>query len=340
MLKIVNRTVAGALLNRGYSEGEIADIVDHIDRQDTIEGAPHLRDADLPIFDCAFRPANGSRYIHYMGHIRMMAAVQPFLSGGISKTVNMPKDASADDIAHVYFEGWRSGLKCVAIYRDGSKRSQPLNTARDKKAGDEVAVAEAPVEERLPLRRRLPDVRHSITHKFSITGHDGYLTVGLYEDGEPGEVFLKMAKEGSTISGLMDTIGLMTSFALQYGVPLKFLVDKFSHTRFEPSGFTQNQDIPFAKSIVDYVFRWLGQAFLTGQKPAEAAQDTEAETIGLRAPGGDRVARIRGGSQNDPAELGYVGQEDAQPCANCGSIMVRAGACYLCRTCGESGGCG
>jgi len=341
-LKIVNRGVAGALQNRGYAEREISDIIEYIDQHDTIEGAPHLRDADLSIFDCAFRAANGVRYIHYMGHIRMMAAVQPFLSGGISKTVNMPKEATADEIANVYFEGWRSGLKCVAIYRDGSKRSQPLNTKKEKdgdaKAAIEVVV---PAEERLPLRRKLPDVRHSLTHKFSITGHDGYLTVGLYENGEPGEVFLKMAKEGSTISGLMDTIGLMTSFALQYGVPLKFLVDKFSHTRFEPSGFTQNQDIPFAKSIVDYVFRWLGQAFLTGQKTAEDTQETEAEAIGLRAPaGGERIVRLRGGSQADPAELGYVGQEDAPPCSNCGAIMVRAGACYLCRTCGESGGCG
>jgi ribonucleoside-diphosphate reductase alpha chain len=341
MLKIVNRTVAGALQNRGYAEREISDIVEYIDQHDTIEGAPHLRDADLPIFDCAFRPANGSRYIHYMGHIRMMAAVQPFLSGGISKTVNMPKEATADEIAQVYFEGWRSGLKCVAIYRDGSKRSQPLSTKKDGEGDGKTVAVAVPAEERLPLRRKLPDVRHSVTHKFSITGHDGYLTVGLYENGEPGEVFLKMAKEGSTISGLMDTIGLMTSFALQYGVPLKFLVDKFSHTRFEPSGFTQNPDIPFAKSIVDYVFRWLGTAFLTGQKAAEDTQETEAEAIGLRAPAvSERIVRIRGGSQAEPVELGYVGQEDAPPCANCGAIMVRAGACYLCRTCGESGGCG
>ena len=272
-----------------------------------------------------------------MGHIRMMGAVQPYLSGGISKTVNMPRESTADDIAKAYTEAWRIGLKSVAIYRDGSKRSQPLNT---KKKEEQIEVV-APPASREPARRKLSDVRESVTHKFSIAGHDGYLTVGLYEDRRPGEVFLKMAKEGSTISGLMDTIGLMTSFALQYGVPLKFLVDKFSHSRFEPAGFTQNPEIPFAKSIVDYVFRWLGQRFLTGEADAEDPQEVNTEAMGLRiVPTEQRVVPIRGGSALEPQVVRAPGFEDAPPCSHCGSVMVRAGACYACPTCGETGGCG
>jgi ribonucleoside-diphosphate reductase alpha chain len=326
VLKIVNNTVPGALRNRGYSERDVEAIVAHIDEHDTIEGAAALREEDLAIFDCAFPPARGTRAIPYMGHIHMMAAVQPFLSGGISKTVNMPKDASVGDVIDAYTTGWELGLKCLAIYRDGSKRSQPLSTAADAEAAEEAAV-----EAVAPRRHKLPDERKAITHKFSIAGHDGYLTVGLYEDGTPGEMFLKMAKEGSTISGLMDTVAIMTSIALQYGVPLKALVDKFSHTRFEPSGFTPNPEIPFAKSVTDYVFRWLGLTFLTSEQPTDA-QETEAETVGLTV-----VLTPRGGSRADAL---YVGQEDAPPCSNCGMIMFRAGACYVCNTCGETGGCG
>jgi len=334
VLKIVNRGVETALRNRGYGEDKIRRIVAYVDEHDTIEGAEDLESEDLAIFDCAFPASTGTRSIHYMGHIRMMAAVQPFLSGGISKTVNMPKTSTPEEIAQAYLESWKLGLKSVAIYRDGSKRSQPLNTQKQATAEKSAVSAEA-----RPLRRKLPDVRQSITHKFSIAGHDGYLTVGLYEDGRPGEVFLKMAKEGSTISGLMDTIGLMTSFSLQYGVPLKFLVDKFSHTRFEPSGFTQNPEIPFAKSIVDYVFRWLGQGFpASGEGIEEDPQETDAETIGLRAPSSDRLVAIRGGSLDEP--MAGTGREDAPPCTQCGSIMIRAGACYACATCGETGGCG
>jgi ribonucleoside-diphosphate reductase alpha chain len=337
VLKIVNRAVTPALRNRGYSEERIQEIVAYIESTDTIEGAPGLKDEDLAIFDCAFPAARGTRSIHYMGHIRMMGAVQPYLSGGISKTVNMPRDSTAEDIAKAYIESWRIGLKSVAIYRDGSKRSQPLST---KKKEEAVAQAALPAE-RSPARRKLSDVRESITHKFSIAGHDGYLTVGLYEDRQPGEVFLKMAKEGSTISGLMDTIGLMTSFALQYGVPLKFLVDKFSHSRFEPAGFTQNPEIPFAKSIVDYVFRWLGQRFLTGEADAEDPQETDTEAMGLRAVAAEpRVVPIRGGSGFEPSVVRAPGSADAPPCSNCGSLMVRAGACYACPSCGETGGCG
>jgi ribonucleoside-diphosphate reductase alpha chain len=328
LLKIVNRTVPSALQRLGYDEAARARIIEYIDENDTIEGSPDLRDEHLPIFDCAFPPARGGRSIHYLGHIRMMAATQPFLSGGISKTVNMPKDSTVDDIAEAYVEGWRLGLKSLAIYRDGSKRSQPLSTAAD--AGE---AKRAPLG---PVRRRLPDERQALTHKFSIAGHDGYLTVGLYEDGQPGEMFLKMAKEGSTISGLMDTIAIMTSTALQYGVPLKALVDKFSHSRFEPSGFTPNSEIPFAKSVTDYVFRWLGLRFLRDEPVVDDAQEQDPVAVGLERTS-ERVVPIRGGSQPDPA---YVGQEDAPPCASCGSIMTRAGTCYACRTCGETGGCG
>ena len=338
VFKIVNQTVSGALRNCRYDSAAVRAILDYIDQNDTIEGAPGLRDEHLPIFDCAFTPARGERSISYMGHIRMMAAVQPFLSGGISKTVNMPTESSIEDVLDAYTSGWEFGLKCLAIYRDGSKRSQPLSTKSDEDAVAEVAEIAAAALEAKPRRRKLPDQRNAITHKFSIVGHDGYLTVGLYDDGQPGELFLKMAKEGSTISGLMDTVAIMTSIALQYGVPLKALVDKFSHTRFEPSGFTPNPEIPYAKSVTDYVFRWLGLTFLTGETAVVAdEQETDAETVGLSV-----VPTPRGGSRADAASLSralYVGQTDSPPCMYCGTLMVRAGACYVCHTCGESGGC-
>jgi ribonucleoside-diphosphate reductase alpha chain len=334
VLKIVNNTVAGALRNLGYSEADIRAIVTHIDSTDGIEGAPSLRDEHLPVFDCAFPSRRGGRSIQYMGHVRMMAAVQPFLSGGISKTVNMPRDATVLDIAEAYVQGWKLGLKSLAIYRDGSKRTQPLTTR-----AEEPVPAAAPVVEPKPHRRKLPDVRQALTHKFSIAGHDGYITVGLYEDGQPGEMFLKMAKEGSTISGLMDSVAIMTSIALQYGVPLKALVDKFSHTRFEPSGFTQNPDIPYAKSVTDYVFRWLGLAFLRENSADESAEAGEPEAgAAAAAAARDRVVPIRGGSDVDRDFV--LGQSDAPPCMSCGAIMTRAGACYVCSTCGETGGCG
>ena len=334
MLKIVNRSVPGALRGRGYGEAQIAEIVQYIADYDTIEGAPGLRDEDLPVFDCAFPAARGQRSIRYMGHIDMMVAAQPFLSGGISKTVNMPTDSSVEDVAEAYRIGWKKGLKCLAIYRDGSKRSQPLSTSADGKRAEKAVSAEAQ-----PRRRRLPDERNARTHKFSIVGHEGYITVGMYEDGSPGEVFLKMSKEGSTISGLMDTVAVMTSIALQYGVPLKALVDKFSHTRYEPSGFTQNPEIPIAKSVTDYVFRWLGLNFLTADEPAaEMAEEQKVEPLPREG-----IVPIRGGSRAEPGdgERGVWGaQEDAPPCTNCGSMMVRVGACYCCTTCGETGGCG
>jgi ribonucleoside-diphosphate reductase alpha chain len=273
VLKIVNNTVPLALQKLGYTPETIHSILQFIDEMETIEGAPGLRDEHLAVFDCAFKPTSGNRTIHYMGHIRMMGAVQPFLSGAISKTVNMPTGATPEDIEQAYLEAWRLGLKAIAVYRDGCKRSQPLNTSQAK----EKLVA-AP--ERL-ARRRLPDERRSITHKFSIGGHEGYMTVGMYDDGPPGELFVTMAKEGSVVSGLMDNFATSISMALQYGVPLRVLCDKFSHTRFEPSGFTGNADIPIAKSITDYIFRWLALKFL----PSDEAQHVEQQAKKDLAPG-------------------------------------------------------
>jgi ribonucleoside-diphosphate reductase alpha chain len=262
--------------------------------------------------------------------------VQPFLSGAISKTVNLPEDASVEDIIRAYVEGWRLGLKALAVYRDGSKRTQPLNAGKD---AEEKTVA-APAEVR-PIRQKLPDERQAVTHKFSIAGHEGYLTVGLYENAQPGEIFLKMAKEGSTVSGLMDTIATMTSIALQYGVPLKALVDKFSHTRFEPAGFTNNREIPIAKSVTDYVFRYLGNRFLRGEELAVDEQEIDAEAAGL-APvqlGGERRAAVAGGSGDLGGPYAIVNQADAPACSECGTIMIRNGACYKCTTCGGTSGC-
>jgi ribonucleoside-diphosphate reductase alpha chain len=262
MLKLVNKTVPMALERLGYSADDIKSICDYIDEHETIEEAQKLNQDHLQVFDCAFKPRNGKRCIHYLAHLKMMAAVQPFISGAISKTINMPKESTTEDIAAAYIEGWKLGLKAVAIYRDGSKKLQPVSTKKHKEAAAKTS-AESPAPAR-PFRRRLPDTRHSITHKFSVTGHEGYLTVGLYEDGQPGELFITMAKEGSTVGGLMDVIGTCTSMALQYGVPLITLVDKFRHARFEPSGMTSNRDIPFAKSLIDYIFCWLGCQFIPG----------------------------------------------------------------------------
>lgn len=260
MLKLVNKTVSMALEQLGYSVEEIQEIRDYIDKHETIEGADKLDKSHEPIFDCAFKPRNGKRYIPCMAHIKMMAAVQPFISGAISKTINMRKESTTEEIAEAYMEGWKRGLKAVAIYRDGSKMLQPVST----KKHEDAKAKSSQQQPAKPFRRRLPETRKSITHKFSVAGHEGYLTVGLYEDGQPGEVFITMAKEGSTVGGLMDVIGTCTSMALQYGVPLITLVDKFRHARFEPAGMTSNRDIPFAKSIIDYIFCWLGCQFIPG----------------------------------------------------------------------------
>jgi ribonucleoside-diphosphate reductase alpha chain len=334
LLKIVNNTVPMALRKLGYAEAQIAAIVKYVDEEETIEGAPGLAPEHLAVFDCAFRPRNGLRSIHWMGHIRMMGAVQPFLSGAISKTVNLPTDASVEDLMQAYVEGWRQGLKALAVYRDGSKRTQPLNTGKDVEKKAEVID----LHSRRAVRVKLPDERESVTHKFSIAGHEGYLTVGRYEDGAPGEIFLRMAKEGSTVSGLMDTIATMTSIALQYGVPLKALVDKFSHTRFEPAGFTNNPEIPMAKSVTDYVFRYLGNRFLQAEPAIADEQETEAEVTGLADL---RRAAIAGGSTDlgEGERRTFVNQADSPACTECGSITVRNGACYKCPNCGATSGC-
>jgi ribonucleoside-diphosphate reductase alpha chain len=339
VLKIVNNTVPLALQKLGYSPETIHSILAFIDEAETIEGAAGLRAEHLPVFDCAFKPSHGSRTIHYMGHIRMMGAVQPFLSGAISKTVNMPTSATPADIEQAYLEAWRLGLKAVAIYRDGCKRSQPLNTAKEKEKQEAVAAA----PERL-ARRRLPDERRSITHKFSIGGHEGYMTVGMYDDGSPGELFVTMAKEGSVVSGLMDGFATSISMALQYGVPLQVLCDKFSHMRFEPSGFTGNPDIPIAKSITDYIFRWLSLKFL----PSEDAQQVEEAKKDLAPGAAPQPPRLSAGATvvqlppvarpPTPGET-MVLQQDAPPCPTCGSITVRNGACYKCLNCGTTTGC-
>jgi ribonucleoside-diphosphate reductase alpha chain len=337
-LKIVNNTVPMALKKLGYPEERVAAIAAYIDEKETIEGAPGLDEEHVPVFDCAFRAANGTRSIHWMGHLRMMGAVQPFLSGAISKTVNLPEEATTDDIISVYTEGWRLGLKAIAVYRDGSKRTQPLNAGRNGEKGSVVRLDAA-----RPIRRKLPDEREAVTHKFSIAGHEGYLTVGKYEEGQPGEIFLRMAKEGSTVSGLMDTIATMTSIALQYGVPLKTLVDKFSHTRFEPSGFTNNREIPIAKSVMDYVFRYLGNRFLQEEKEGGDTQDVAAGEPGrvvALAPAAPRAA-VAGGADRRPSIVPsvIVNQADAPSCSDCGAIMIRNGTCHKCPNCGSTSGC-
>ncbi len=396
LLKIVNRTVPEALRRLGYSAQECERIIAHIEKYDTIEDVVEegqkvssgLKPEHLPVFDCAFKPYRGKRSIQYLAHLKMMAAAQPFISGAISKTVNMPSDSMVADIRDAYVQAWRMGLKCVAIYRDGSKRSQPLNTRRTNEGGDQsgedVAAVEARIKElesevaRLrelagkPLRRRLSDTRTAITHKFDIAGHEGYLTVGLFDDGQPGELFITMAKEGSTIGGLMDGIGTLTSMALQYGVPLEALVRKFAHQRFEPSGFTKNSEIRNAFSITDYVFRWMAFQFIPGYREANALNRNQPE---LAMPGlleevkkkvNRPVPELPLAEDTDLLDLkeeengsnGHVPgtaqsnrtiktlsdsvahfQQDAPTCPNCGHVAVRNGACYKCLNCGESLGC-
>jgi len=401
VLKIVNRTVPMALRTLGYDEPSITGVLDYIDAHDTIEGAPGLLDRDLAVFDCAFAPPQGGRSIHYRGHLRMMAAAQPFLSGAISKTVNMPKEATVEDIRNVYLEGWALGLKALAIYRDGSKGSQPVNTKADADADTEAkaqashaaaasplpaaeaaaspaAVEAGPVPQATlpgvevpaivpsgqtgqPRRERLPHTRRSLTHKFDIQGHEGYVNVGFYPDGRPGELFITMAKEGSTIGGLMDVLGTSISIGLQYGVPLEVFVNKFAHSRFEPAGFTKNPDIPIAKSIADYIFRWLGMEFIGGYREANAPQRVDefsAPSSPVVKVNGHRSATIAdldhaeavlGSKPLSPPlpEEGIEGREkqfaqfqsDAPACDNCGSLTVRCGTCYRCFNCGNSMGC-
>lgn len=367
MLKIVNRTVPEALHSLGYGELQIREILDYIDKNDTIEGAPHLKPEHLTVFDCAFKPAKGTRSISYKGHIRMMAAVQPFLSGAISKTVNLPNEATVEDVMDVYLESWRLGLKAVAIYRDGCKRAQPLTTTKqevkDKETKAETKPQPAPVVQthEIPYarRRRLPDERKSITHKFKIGSHAGFITVGLYDEGTPGEIFITLSKEGSTLRGMLDAFATSVSIGLQYGVPLKTLVSKFSHVRFEPSGFTQNANIRVAKSVIDYIFRWLALKFLEPEdctalginfeNPVTAAIDTEeAKAEQLAAKNFEAAAEHQPSLLDRSPEAGqgssaltatFDNQSDAPACDTCGSIMVRNAACYKCLNCGGTSGC-
>jgi ribonucleoside-diphosphate reductase alpha chain len=328
VIKIVNNTVPQSLIKLGYSPKQVEQIVTHIDSTGTIEGAPSLKDEHLPVFDCSFRPQNGTRSIQHMGHVKMMAAVQPFISGAISKTINMPEECSVEDIMDAYIESWRLGIKAVAIYRDNSKRSQPLSSGTGKGEKKATAAPQPVIIEKIvnrPVRRKLPDERQSITHKFSIGGHEGYITVGMYEDGTPGEVFIAMAKEGSTISGLMDSFATAVSYALQYGVPLKFFVDKFSHVRFEPSGWTGNPQVPYAKSIMDYIFRWLGAKFLGAEYAIGEAGDSPA----LRPTEPELQQTLQFSNA----------VSDAPFCAECGSMMTRNGSCYKCANCGGTSGC-
>jgi ribonucleoside-diphosphate reductase alpha chain len=338
-IKIVNNTVPTALRKLGYDDPSVKAIVDYINDRGTIEGAPSIQNEHLPVFDCAFKALNGVRSIHYMGHLKMMGAVQPFISGAISKTVNLPNEVTTEEIEKAYIEGWKLGLKAVAIYRDGSKRTQPLSTsATDAKA--------AKVEEASrPIRRHLPVERHSLTHKFAVAGHEGYLTIGMYEDGTPGEIFIVMAKEGSTLSGVMDSFATTCSMALQYGVPLKVLVDKFTHTRFEPSGFTSNPQVPYAKSIMDYIFRYLASKFL----PTEEARSlgvqvdepplTPLKVIVPGTPTATTTAPTAPPTEHRKGALVDIEDRDAPVCFECGSLMVRNGACYKCLNCGSTSGC-
>ncbi|MEI9863560.1 MAG: hypothetical protein WDN00_03195 [Limisphaerales bacterium] len=395
MLKIVNRGVPDALRRLGYSTKENEAIIAHIEKHDTIEDveengkiiASGLKAEHLPVFDCAFKAHKGKRSIGYIAHLKMMGAAQPFISGAISKTVNMPSACTIEEIRNTYVEAWKMGLKCVAIYRDGSKRSQPLNTKKTNEGGDKTvtataAVDVAPLENRIkeldaevarlradsgkPLRRRLTDTRQALTHKFDIAGHEGYLTVGLFEDGQPGELFITMAKEGSTIGGLMDSIGTLTSMAFQYGVPLETLLRKFAHQRFEPSGFTKNPEIRNASSIIDYVFRWLALQFIPDYRDSlniartqpELAMPGLLEEIKKRvnrpvpelaiAEDSDVVEASTGNGNGHGHARGHTkltltssfqNQGDAPTCPTCGHVAVRNGACYKCLNCGESLGC-
>jgi ribonucleoside-diphosphate reductase alpha chain len=357
MIKIVNQTVPTALFKLGYDHDQANAIVSYIDATGTIEGAPHIKDDHLAVFDCSFKPAKGTRSIAYMGHLRMMATAQPFISGAISKTVNLPENASVEDIMEAYLQAWKLGLKAVAVYRDGCKKSQPLSAAGTKTANsskdDPRPGAAAPQEENLnapprAVRHKLQEERASITHKFKVGDHEGYITVGLYPSGEPGELFVTMAKEGSTVSGLMDSFALAVSIALQHGVPLKLFCEKFAHTRFEPSGWSGNADIGYAKSIMDYIFRWLQMRFLTGQqqmlfenlrlRPSVAS--SQLPDVGdMNGDVGRAPLPASGSVHASDALAGIIDLGDAPTCSFCGSIMTRNGSCYRCGSCGSTSGC-
>ncbi len=344
LIKIVNNTVPQALMRLHYSPEQTSEIVSYIDKNGKIEGAPYLRTEDLPVFDCSLAPLGGGRSINWTGHVKMMAAAQPFLSGAISKTINMPEESTVEDISNAYIESWKLGLKSVAIYRDNSKRSQPLNAggAKEEKKAEPAAVGAEPMQRELfarAVREKMPVERASVTHKFSVGGHEGYITVGMYADGRPGEIFIKMSKEGSTLSGVMDGLALTISLGLQYGVPLKVFVDKLVNTRFEPSGITANANIRFVSSVLDYIARWLGGRFISpdylklnsGEHAAPIAPapplPTMAETM---------MASLQAGTASSKPRDAHEG---APTCSECGMLMVPNGACYKCENCGSTSGC-
>ena len=357
VIKIVNNTVPQALMRLEYAPEDVAKIVDYIDANAKIEGAPGLKPEHLPVFDCSLAPMGGGRSIAWRGHLRMMAAAQPFLSGAISKTINMPEESTVEDIIEAYTESWKLGIKAVAIYRDNSKRSQPLSAA-GKKEEEKAAVPDptpvkavgdvaAPAQQELfggTKRRKLPAERNSITHKFSIGGHEGYITVGMYKDGHPGEIFIKMAKEGSTLSGIMDAFALSVSISLQYGVPMRALVDKFVNSRFEPSGYTGNPEIRYAKSIVDYIGRWLGGKFISrdyldGDTAAAESEDIATPAPGTAAKPNASVTVMKAPPDSEPSTRARAAIDDAPSCSECGMLMTPNGSCYKCSNCGSTSGC-
>jgi ribonucleoside-diphosphate reductase alpha chain len=354
VIKIVNNTVPMALMRLGYSDVQASLIVDWIDQHGAIEGAPGLKPEHLPVFDCSLA-TNGGRSIAWRGHLRMMAAAQPFLSGAISKTINMPEESTVEDVMQVYIESWKLGLKAVAIYRDNSKRSQPLSAAGTKKtpgaegaASQSAAVAaatDATASAQQELfragRKKLPNERRSITHKFNVGGHEGYLTVGMYDDGQAGEIFIKMAKEGSTLSGIMDGFALSVSIALQYGVPLRALVDKFVNARFEPSGYTGNKEIPYAKSIIDYIGRWLGGKFISRDYLVQTTESPDSLSLPAAAPVPTQISSVSVAEDksSDKISRPRAAIDDAPSCSECGMLMTPNGSCYKCENCGSTSGC-
>src|SRR5947207_1895727 len=347
LIKIVNNTVPQALMKLGYTPEQTSEIVSYIDKNGKIEGAPHLKEEDLPVFDCSLAPQGGGRSITWTGHVKMMAAAQPFLSGAISKTINMPEESTVEDIMNAYIESWNLGLKAVAIYRDNSKRSQPLNaggTKEEKKAEPAAATANLePTQRELfarAVREKMPVERASVTHKFSVGGHEGYITVGMYEDNRPGEIFIKMSKEGSTLSGVMDGLALTISLGLQYGVPLKVFVDKLLNTRFEPSGITANPNIRFVSSVLDYIARWLGGRFISADylKLNGGAAHTENSGPGVLPPA--ILSALASLPAPSTAAKPTNAHEGAPTCSECGMLMVPNGACYKCENCGSTSGCG
>ena len=354
LIKIVNNTVPLALMRLEYTPEQTSEIVSYIDKQGKIEGAPYLKAEHFPVFDCSLAPLGGGRSIAWTGHVRMMAAAQPFLSGAISKTINMPEESTIEDIGEAYIESWKLGLKSVAIYRDNSKRSQPLNAGGSKEEkkteaapAPAASVAAVPVQQELfgrQQREKMPVERASVTHKFSVGGHEGYLTVGMYEDGRPGEIFIKMSKEGSTLSGVMDGLALTVSLGLQYGVPLKVFVDKLVNTRFEPSGISANPKIRFVSSVLDYIARWLGGRFISSDYLKLNTGDQSASAPALPAPSMMDAAMASAMASMPSANVNASlkqrdAHEGAPTCSECGMLMVPNGACYKCGNCGSTSGC-